>query len=97
MTEDGRPDGGSPGLAPTPPGHPAPAVLLVVDGERFRVGRPVLNGPQHAYDYVWLTGPNPGYGFAISGPFELGEDDHRAQIAGFLADIDLETGFLRDE
>jgi len=81
---------------------------LEVDGERFLVS--VRGG---ATEVTWLTGPNPGYGFssvlASSGPTtpeeraeanaRLGSDDERmhGELRSFLAEIDPETGYLRDD
>lgn len=69
-----------------------PGRLLVVDGERFEVTPRA--GREQTYDYRWLSGPNPGYGF--SSTVTLTEDDHVAQIRGFLAEIDPETGYLAE-
>lgn len=81
---------------------------LEVDGERFLVS--VRGGTT---EVTWLTGPNPGYGFssslASSGttqPDELAavnarlrSDDERIrdELRSFLADVDPETGYLRDD
>jgi hypothetical protein len=81
-----------PGLAP-----PEPAALweqmVVVEGEQFVLRERVRNGRSHVYDYDWLTGPNPGYGFSSSGP-EQSMDDHEAAIRDFLQGIDPDTGYL---
>lgn len=84
--------------------------LLVVDGERFEVT--ARSGSGQTYDYRWLSGPNPGYGFSSTASFarsahddgqpwpvrreQLTDDDHVAQIRGFLAEIDPETGYLAE-
>ncbi|TDE90832.1 hypothetical protein EXU48_17140 [Occultella glacieicola] len=64
---------------------------VTVDGERFEVRRWA-----GTYHLTWLTGPNPGYGFSIGS--NTGADlDARfleAEIRGFLAQIDPETGHL---
>ena len=71
--------------------------MITVGRERFRVRLRPRHGPRYEYDYDWLTGPNNGYGFGVSGPFEHSDDDHKAQIRDFLADIDPSTGYLREE
>lgn len=87
-----------------------PGRLLVVDGERFEVTPRAGRG--QTYDYRWLSGPNPGYGFSSTvsldriahndgqpGPVAralLSDDDHAAQIRGFLAEIDPDTGYLAE-
>jgi len=37
---------------------------MSVDGEEFEVSRP--DGRPGTYNFTWLTGPNPGYGFGFS-------------------------------
>lgn len=51
------------------------------------------------YHYDWLTGPNPGYGFAggTCPPSTLTDEDHIEAIRDFLAEIDPETGYLSDD
>jgi len=71
--------------------------LLTVGGEQFRVRLRSRRGPLCEYDYDWLSGPNDGYGFGVSGPFEEGDDEHRARIRQFLAEIDPATGYLRED
>ena len=71
--------------------------LLSVGRERFRVRLRPRHGPLFEYDYDWLTGPNDGYGFGISGPFEQSDDEHRARIRDFLAEIDEATGYLAED
>ena len=71
--------------------------LLGVGGESFRVRLRPRHGPLFEYDYEWLTGPNAGYGFGMSGPFEQSDDEHRAQFRDFLADIDPATGYLVED
>ena len=41
-------------------------ILLIVDGETFRV----RVRPDGGSDYSWVSGPNPGYGFS-SGPVRV--------------------------
>ena len=71
--------------------------LLSLGGERFRVRLRPRHGPLFEYDYDWLTGPNVGYGFGISGPSEQSDDEHSARIRVFLAEIDQQTGFLAED
>jgi hypothetical protein len=71
--------------------------LLTVGGEQFHVRLRPRHGPLYEYDYDWLTGPNDGYGFGVSGPFEESDDEHRARIRAFLAEIDPATGYLRED
>ncbi len=63
-----------------------------VDGETFTVRRRDADGSFH---YDWISGPNRGYGFSVSGggtPPSPGQ--HAARIRGFLASVDPETGYL---
>ncbi len=83
-----------PGLAPAEPVHSGPEQLLTVGGELFRVRRRAQHGSSYEYDYDWLSGPNPGYGFGMSGPLEQTDDDHLTTIRDFLAGIDPATGYL---
>lgn len=92
-----QPDSARPGLAPTHPVNAGRERLLTVGGEGFRVRLRPRHGELYEYDYDWLTGSNYGYGFGVSGPFEQSDDDHRAQIRHFLADIDPATGYLRED
>jgi hypothetical protein len=69
--------------------------LLIVDGEQFRVRLRPRHGHLYEYDYEWLTGPNEGYGFGVSGPFEESKDEHTARIRDFLVNIDPASGYLR--
>lgn len=71
--------------------------LLSVEGERFRVRLRPRHGHLFEYDYDWLTGPNDGYGFGESGPFERGEAEHGARISWFLGEIDPAAGFLAED
>jgi hypothetical protein len=66
---------------------------LDVGGERFAIRRAGDGGT--AYD--WLSGPNRGYGFASSGTPNRSVEDHREHIRGFLAMIDPNTGYIRDD
>jgi hypothetical protein len=50
--------------------------------------------PGH-YDYIWLSGPDPDYGFTSvrsdGGPSTA---EHVKAVRGFLAQIDPETGCI---
>lgn len=70
--------------------------LLRVEGELFRVRLRSRHGSLFEYDYDWLTGPNDAYGFGLSGPFEQSDDEHKAHIRNFLAEIDPKTGYLAE-
>ena len=67
---------------------------IEVDGEMFVVRMP-LDRPGH-YDFEWVTGPNPDYGFtsAVSDGSEMSVGGFEAAIREFLASLDPETGFL---
>ena len=71
--------------------------LLTVAGERFRVRRRPRVGRLHEYDYDWLSGPNDGYGFGLSGPAAVDDEEHAVRIAQFLAGIDPVTGYLSED
>ncbi|WP_028048385.1 hypothetical protein [Cellulomonas sp. URHD0024] len=62
---------------------------IEVDGERFSV----VERPPNTYDVTWLSGPNPGYGFSVSGP-PLDAEQIDDVIREFLADVDPTTGYL---
>ncbi|MFJ7288473.1 hypothetical protein ACIQUC_09160 [Curtobacterium sp. NPDC098951] len=77
---------------------------LEVDGETFTL---TVRGTE--YQFTWLTGPNPGYGFggtlAGTGTAEersaklaefMTDEVATADIRSFLAEIDPATGYLRD-
>ncbi len=83
-----------PGLAPASP--PAgPATTIHVDGEVFSV---TSSEQPNTSDYVWVSGPNPGYGFGMSGPVaDPTLEEHRVLIRGFLATVDPRTGYIEDE
>ncbi len=66
--------------------------LLSVQGERFRVRLRPRHGCLFEYDADWLTGRYDGYGFGISGPFEQSDDQHKARIRDFLAEIGSRDG-----
>ena len=66
------------------------AVRFVVDGEEFDVVR-----DSSSVHHVWISGPNPGYGFTVggSGAEALTDEQVRSKIRAFLAEIDTRTGF----
>jgi hypothetical protein len=82
-----------PGQAPPDPDDAGPALTLEVDGETFAL-RPDEFGGTH---YDWLSGPNPGYGFAASPTPGWSLDDHRACIRSFLEQIDPATGYIGED
>jgi hypothetical protein len=47
--------------------------------------------------YLWLTGPNPEYGFGSSRRRDSSLDDHRNTIRTFLAQVDPTTGCIEDD
>jgi len=65
-----------------------------VDGEVFQVTR---RDPS-TYDYLWVSGPNEGYGFSSGSnvPHEQTPDEIVAAIRNFLAQIDPATGYIGD-
>lgn len=71
-----------------------PVLLTIdVDGEQFAVRKARDGG----WAYEWLSGPNPGYGFAISGPTTPSAEEHRHAIRSFLQMIDPATGYIEDD
>lgn len=68
-----------------------------MDGETFSVRR--RPGRLPTYDFDWLSGPSPGYGFSAGphGATPLTEPQLRAEIRDFLAGVDPETGYLADD
>jgi hypothetical protein len=70
--------------------------LLTVRGEQFRMRRRA--GSPNVYDYTWLSGPNPGYGFtsALNVETTLTMTQHGGGIEQFLDAIDPLTGYLGD-
>lgn len=67
---------------------------LSVDGETFTLRTRDSDGSHH---YDWISGPNDGYGFSMSGSFEpISHERHVAAIRGFLSAIDPATGYLYD-
>ncbi|MER6997701.1 hypothetical protein [Streptomyces sp. NPDC000410] len=71
-------------------------VDVVVDGARFTVTeRP---GSPGVHDFVWQSGPNPGYGFTMAahGAGPLGRADLEQAARDFLSQVDPATGYLAD-
>lgn len=70
---------------------------MVVDGERFLVTQ--REGFADTFDYTWISGRNPGYGFTSAGWGTAGRDNacHVAHIRAFLSGIDPTTGYLGDD
>lgn len=65
---------------------------FVVEGETFSARKRDDDGSLH---YDWVSGPNAGYGFSISGgPAPRSRGHHVAAIRDFLSAIDPETGYL---
>ena len=65
---------------------------FTVDGETFRVRRRDDDGSNH---YDWISGPNDGYGFSISGGRDpRSREQHVVAIRDFLAAVDPATGYL---
>lgn len=74
--------------------HSAQRWTLAVDGERFDVTeRPDELG---TYDFTWLSGPNPGYGFtsAVQPARALSEQELQASARDFLKQVDPTTGHI---
>ena len=83
-----------PGVDDTADGRPGPVLFtLDVDGEHFAVRR----FPDGGWTYNWLSGPNEGYGFSVSGQPIRSHDEHREHIRGFLSMIDPATGYIGDD
>lgn len=65
---------------------------FAVDGETFSIRRRDEDGSNH---YDWISGPNAGYGFSVSGSVEpASRERHTAVIREFLAAINPATGYL---
>lgn len=82
-----------PALYPSQESDAVPAIVLGVDGEVFEL-RP---GESGGTSYLWLTGPNPEYGFGSSRRLDSSLDDHRNGIRSFLAQVDPTTGYIEDD
>lgn len=81
-----------PALFPKQQSESVPAIALDVDGEAFELRADEQGGT----DYLWLTGPNPGYGFGSTPTRDWSLDDHRKNIRLFLAQVDPTTGYIED-
>jgi hypothetical protein len=69
-------------------------IRVTVDGELFEV---VASSERPGrYQFVWLSGPNKGYGFgtARSDGGAMSERQMEASIRNFLAQVDAETGYM---
>ncbi|QKW05813.1 hypothetical protein HUT18_04875 [Streptomyces sp. NA04227] len=66
--------------------------ILTVDGQRFTVTK----RGSGVYDFEWVSGPNPGYGFTTSvhGANRLTEAELEESARDFLSQIDPETGYI---
>jgi len=67
---------------------------MTVDGEEFEVRR--ADGKAGSYDFTWLTGPNPHYGFGFSThpPAPSSRAQLEAAIREFLSQVDPDTGHI---
>ncbi len=81
-----------PGLAPRR-GRTGPSFELTVDGERFVVSPDGQGGT----GYDWVSGPNQGYGFGSSAPFDSTLEAHTLAAREFLAMVDPATGYIGEE
>jgi hypothetical protein len=65
-----------------------------VDGEAFDVAAERDRPGQ--YHFLWVSGPNPGYGFSIgtSDGRAMSSADIEADIRNFLAQVDPTTGYI---
>ncbi|WP_350275031.1 hypothetical protein [Kribbella sp. HUAS MG21] len=86
----GEHDGAVPGIAPEPE-RVGVARRLHVDGEVFEVWS---GGGGTQYD--WVSGPNAGYGFAVS-PVAGSDEEHERNIRGFLSMVDPATGYIAED
>lgn len=86
-------DGASPAVDPVERTYDA-TFTVEVDGEVFAVSEGT--GDVWEIDYLWVTGPNAGYGFGESGPFRRSLEDHGRAIRNFLDQIDPETGYIEE-
>jgi hypothetical protein len=68
------------------------AFTLEVDGEVFKLRPDGFGGTR----YIWISGPNPGYGFSTS-PTPDSFEQHRASIRNFLSMVDPATGYIEDD
>ena len=79
-----------PALYPHQESDAVAAIVLDVDGEVFEL-RPEESG---GTSYLWLTGPNPEYGFGSSRTLDSSLDDHRNSIRSFLGQVDPTTSYI---
>jgi hypothetical protein len=75
-------------------GATQPATRVEVDGEVFDVVAHRDRPGQ--YDFAWLSGPNPGYGFSSESSDGRGMShaDLQASIRNFLAQVDPGSGYI---
>jgi hypothetical protein len=66
---------------------------IEADGEVFALRR----AADGSWTYEWLSGPNEGYGFSLSGPPIRSPEVHREHIRAFLSMIDPATGYIGDD
>jgi hypothetical protein len=81
-----------PALYPQQQSESVPVIVLDLDGEVFELRSDESGGTS----YLWLTGPNPGYGFGSSRTLDYSLDGHRNSIRSFLAQVDPTTGYIED-
>jgi hypothetical protein len=93
--EDGYRDlSALPRVAPASDESTSPPLVIEVDGETFAARSDGFGGTH----YDWLSGVNPGYGFASSPtPSDWSLEEHRACIRNFLDQIDPATGFIGED
>lgn len=67
---------------------------LEVDGQVFEV----LEVARGVWNYAWVNGPDPEYGFRLAGAEDSvpTRPEHEESIRAFLAEIDPRTGYLAD-
>jgi hypothetical protein len=77
-------------------GDPPHYYETVIDGESWVVRRGAKPG---LYFFEWTSGPNSGYGFTSqsSDGSAVSTDDMDRHIRDVLADVDPETGHLRED
>ncbi|MGP3998798.1 hypothetical protein [Streptomyces sp. 8N706] len=73
------------------------STTLTVDGEQFHVKERA--GSPATYDFTWLTGPNPDYGFtcALHGATHMTVPELEESIRDFLRQVDPDTGYIEEE
>ncbi|WP_371580482.1 hypothetical protein [Streptomyces sp. NBC_01314] len=67
---------------------------MSVDGDEFEVSQP--DGRPGSYNFAWLTGPDPQYGFGFSTrpPAQSTTDHLEEVIREFLSQVDPDTGHI---